>query len=94
MILPGFGHTSRIGAKLFIMIILTPISMQPVQIRVAQGSILSPLLFTIFMNDLPSIVSNSKITLYADDAAIYHARQCVYDLQSNLNAVWTVLLTG
>ena len=42
---------------------------QPVQIGVAQGSILGPLLFTIFLNDLPNILNNSKIT-YADDAAM------------------------
>jgi hypothetical protein len=48
---------------------------QPVQIGVAQGSILGPLLFTIFLNDLPNILNNSKIT-YADDAAMYYAHKC------------------
>ena len=39
---------------------------------VAQGSILSPLLFLIFINDLPSNLTNSKVILYADDTTIFN----------------------
>lgn len=34
-----------------------------------QGSILGPLLFTLFMNDLPFAVSDG-VTLYADDTTV------------------------
>ena len=34
---------------------------------VQQGSILGPLLFTIFMDDLPSVIENCNLNLYADD---------------------------
>ena len=37
-----------------------------------QGSILGPLLFLVFINDLPTQVSHSKTFLYADDLKLIH----------------------
>ena len=38
-----------------------------------QGSILGPLLFVMFVTDLPSVVEECTTNLYADDTAIYSA---------------------
>ena len=40
---------------------------------VPKGSILGPLLFIMFINDLPSVVSSS-IFMFADDAKIFQVK--------------------
>ena len=47
-------------------------SFKPVSCGVPQGSIVGPLLFLFFINDLPLYTSNIFTDLYADDTTLYY----------------------
>ena len=52
---------------------------------VPQGSILGPLLFIVFINDLSDHLENSKIVMYADDTVIYFSNNDISIIESSLN---------
>ena len=56
-------------------------SQKAVSCGVPQGSILGPLLFVIHLNDLPQVLMNSKISLYADDTVVYYEASDVGETQ-------------
>ena len=43
----------------------------PVTFGIPQGRILGPLLFLVYINDLPSITNKCNVSLYADDTVLY-----------------------
>ena len=58
---------------------------KPVTVGVPQGSILGPLLFLLYINDLPRCLTHCKSILYADDTLLYHSARTVADLESKIN---------
>ena len=61
----------------------------PVLSSVSQGSVLGPVLFLIFLNDLPDNI-RSSVRLFADDCALYrniHSLQDCLTLQEDLTSL-------
>ena len=52
---------------------------------VPQGSILGPLLFIVFVNDILSALKNCDVVMYANDTVIYFSGNSLTEIQNKLN---------
>ena len=56
-----------------------------VKVGVPQGSVIGPLLFLIFYNDITDVIHSASIIKYADDTVIYVAGKNVKDINLRLS---------
>ena len=61
-------------------------STEGVDCGVPQGSCLGPLLFLVYVNDLPYCLKTYDVAMYADDTTIYYSSPSIDDINAAINA--------
>ena len=63
----------------------------PITCGVPQGSVLGPLFFILFINDLPNCCPDGKTRLFADDTTIFFHSNSINDIKSKGKIIMTQL---
>ena len=58
---------------------------KPILYGVPQGSVLGPLLFIMYINDLPTVTKYCKVHLYADDTLLFFESISVQAIEAALS---------
>ena len=72
------------GRQQFIQMGNNASSQQPIFSGVLQGSIIGPLLFLIFFNDVVDHLINSRVIKYADDTVVFFAGKDIVSIEKAL----------
>ena len=71
--------------KQFVSVNGSPSDYLKVSCGVPQGSVLGPLLFVIYINDLPSVSKVLSFYVFADDTNIFYSSRDLFTLQKVMN---------
>ena len=73
------------GRKQFCRVNGTDSQVNAVDIGVPQGSCLGPLLFLVYINDLPKVIESCTVAMYADDTGLYYRGASLDHLNETIN---------
>ena len=81
-----YGVQQRENRKQFCRVNGVDSDIGEIEVGVPQGSCLGPLLFLIYINDLPEAVQGASVTMYADDTSLCHQSHDLTQLNEAINS--------